>query len=75
MGLRNTASCLRCGQPDVDFLHLVWHCPKVCAYWTAVYSCIADILGDALLVTPLSALLGYPKDFLTSHHRLEAMLL
>ncbi|KAJ1164665.1 hypothetical protein NDU88_005099 [Pleurodeles waltl] len=60
---------------DADFLHLAWGCPGVVGFWSDIYTCLDEVAGQPVPLTPLVALIGCVEDIPTSTCRLRDMLL
>ena len=57
-GLRPSPQCTRCGATQGHFFHMVWECPPVRSYWSAIFSELLDVTSLVLEVSPRVALLG-----------------
>ena len=54
--------CLRCGDEDADFYHMVWKCSVLVPFWEEICGYLTWITGRAHLLTPRACLLGlYPR--------------
>ena len=64
-GLLPGALCWRCQYSDCDIVHLLWECPKITSYWTAVWKTMQKVLGTCKSLTNKAAILhsnkGYPE--------------
>lgn len=75
MGLRPTAECWKCHTDHASFLHMVWNCPQIAAFWSDVFVTISNILTIDIQPTAKVGLLGYVKEVPVGVCKLLAMLL
>lgn len=56
-GLRDNATCKRCGQDQADFIHLAWNCDKIRQYWEQVIHLLMEVMLCNINCTPQLCLL------------------
>uniref|UniRef100_A0A3P9KND8 Reverse transcriptase domain-containing protein n=1 Tax=Oryzias latipes TaxID=8090 RepID=A0A3P9KND8_ORYLA len=54
--------CLKCKSSLGTYSHCIWFCPKILSYWRDILEDMEKILGTALVLNPVSLLLGYRDD-------------
>ena len=52
-------ACLKCKISVGTYIHCIWSCPKIQAYWIDVLQDLENIFGVVLHMDPLSLILGY----------------
>lgn len=55
-------NCQRCRQEVGTFWHMVWSCPKIRPFWSAVASTLSKVIGSSLPVNPQILLLSHLED-------------
>uniref|UniRef100_A0A803J318 Reverse transcriptase domain-containing protein n=1 Tax=Xenopus tropicalis TaxID=8364 RepID=A0A803J318_XENTR len=58
MGRLEHSRCLRCNEPDADYMHLLWNCPDIQRFWQQVMRFLADELSLPQVLNPITCLLG-----------------
>ena len=61
-----THKCNRCNQSPADYMHMFLLCPKLSAFWSAVFGTISTVLDKPAHLDPLSALFGFSPTLITS---------
>uniref|UniRef100_A0A803JEC5 Reverse transcriptase domain-containing protein n=1 Tax=Xenopus tropicalis TaxID=8364 RepID=A0A803JEC5_XENTR len=59
--------CPRCKSPRADFIHLIWSCPPIAQFWTAVMDTISTVLALPNVINPTTCLLGTVEDMLPTN--------
>lgn len=61
-----SAVCSRCGQGQGTLMHMVWECPVISSFWTAVHCFLNMKLGLPNVCSPTNSLLGLVDDIVPS---------
>ena len=51
-------ACNRCGHSPADLLHMLWACPRLSDYWSAIFKSLSDVSGVDISPDPFTALFG-----------------
>lgn len=60
--LQRDPNCQRCRQEVGTFWHMVWSCPKLRLFWSAVASTLSNVIGSNLPMDPQILLLSHLED-------------
>lgn len=61
VGLVDNSECWRCQDKNGTFVHMLWSCPKIQAFWSSLHTIVEKIVEQNIPLTPSLFILGDPS--------------